>query len=71
MRDEMLSQIVNAFIIISGVSGAIFIGISLILFLPVEIIAGVFLIAVAAAVVAAALAVFAIRKQERGYQNEE
>ncbi|MGZ4865049.1 MAG: hypothetical protein ACXV5H_10880 [Halobacteriota archaeon] len=71
MRDEMLSQIVNAFIIISGVSGAIFIGISLILFLPVEIIVGVFLIAVAAAVVAAALAVFAIRKQERGYQNEE
>jgi len=70
MKDETLSQIVNAFIVISGVSGAIFVGISLILFLPLEIIAGVFLVAVAAAFVAIALAIFAIRKQERGYQNE-
>jgi NADH:ubiquinone oxidoreductase subunit K len=38
--------------------------------LPLEIVAGVFLVAVAAAVVAIALAIFAIRKQERRYQNE-
>jgi membrane protein implicated in regulation of membrane protease activity len=70
MRDETLSQLVNAFIVISGVSAAIFVGVSLILFLPLEIVAGVFLVSVAAAVVAIALAIFAIWKQERGYQNE-
>jgi hypothetical protein len=70
MKDETLSQIVIAFIVISGVSWAIFAGISLNLFLPLEIVAGVFLVAVAAAVVAIALAIFAIRKQERRYQNE-
>ena len=70
MKDETLSQMVIAFIVISGVSGAIFVGISLILFLPLEIVAGVFLVAVAAAVVAIALAIFAIRKQESVYQNE-
>jgi len=52
MKDETLSLIVIAFIVISGVSWAIFAGISLILFLPLEIVAGVFLVAVAAAVVA-------------------
>jgi high-affinity Fe2+/Pb2+ permease len=67
MRDEALTQIVIVFIVISGVCWAIFAGISLILFLPFEIVAGVFLVAVAAAVVAMALALFAIRKQERGY----
>jgi hypothetical protein len=66
VRNETL---VNAFIIISGAFGAIS-GISFILFLPLEIVAGVFLVAVAAAVVAIALAIFAIRKQERRYQNE-
>jgi membrane protein implicated in regulation of membrane protease activity len=70
MKDEMLSLIVIAFIVISGVSWATFAGISLILFLPLEIVAGVFLVAVAAAVVAIALAIFAIRKQETGHQNE-
>lgn len=70
MKDETLSLIVTAFIVISGVSWAIFTGISLILFLPLEIVAGVFLVAVTAAVVAIALAIFAIRKQERRYQNE-
>ena len=70
MKDETLSQMVIAFIVISGVSGAIFVVISLILFLPLEIVAGVFLVAVAAVVVAIALAIFAIRKQERRYQNE-
>jgi hypothetical protein len=70
MKDETLSLIVIAFIVISGVSWTIFAGISLILFLPLEIVAGVFLVAVAAAVVAIALAIFAIRKQERRYQNE-
>jgi hypothetical protein len=70
MKDETLSQIVNAFMVISGVSGAVFVGIFLTLFLPLEIMAGVFLLPVAAAVVAIALAIFAIRKQERGYQNE-
>ncbi len=70
MKDETLSLIVTAFIVISGVSWAIFAGISLILFLPLEIVAGVFLVAVATAVVAIALAVFAIRKQESGHQNE-
>jgi membrane protein implicated in regulation of membrane protease activity len=65
MKDDTLSQIDNAFIVISGVFGAIFAGISLILFLPIEIVASVFLVAVAAAVVAIALAIFAIRKQER------
>jgi membrane protein implicated in regulation of membrane protease activity len=70
MKDEMLSLIVIAFIVISGVSGAIFAGISLFLFLPLEIVAGVFLVAAAAAVVAMALAIFAIRKQESVYQNE-
>ena len=50
MKDETLSLIVIAFIVISGVSWAIFAGISLILFLPLEIVAGVFLVAVAAAV---------------------
>jgi len=67
MRDEALTQIVIVFIVISGVCWAIFAGISLILFLPFEIVAGVFLVAVAAAVVAVALALFANRKQERGY----
>jgi high-affinity Fe2+/Pb2+ permease len=67
MRDETLTQIVIVFIVISGVCWAIFAGISLILFLPFEIVAGVFLVAVAAAVVAMALALFANRKQERGY----
>jgi high-affinity Fe2+/Pb2+ permease len=67
MRDEALTQIVIVFIVISGVCWAIFAGISLILFLPFEIVAGVFLVAVAAAVVAMALALFANRKQERGY----
>jgi hypothetical protein len=71
MKDETLSLIVIAFIVISGVSWAIFAGISLILFLPLEILAGVSLVAIAAAVVAIALAIFAIRKQERRYQNEE
>jgi len=66
----MLSQMINAFIVISGVSGAIFVGISVSLFLPLVIVAGVFLVAVAAAVVAMALAIFAIRKQESVYQNE-
>jgi hypothetical protein len=70
MKDETLSLIVIAFIVISGVSWAIFAGTFLILFLPLEIVAGVFLVAVAAAVVAIALAIFAIRKQERRYQNE-
>jgi hypothetical protein len=69
MKDETLSLIVIAFIVISGVSGAIFAGISLILFLPLEIVAGVFLVALAATVVAIALAIFAIRKQERGYTS--
>jgi hypothetical protein len=68
MKDETLSQIVNAFIVISAVFGAIFAGISLILALPIEIVASVFLVAVAAAVVAIALAIFAIQKQERTYQ---
>jgi high-affinity Fe2+/Pb2+ permease len=67
MRDETLTQIVIVFIVISGVCWAIFAGISLILFLPFEIVAGAFLVAVAAAVVAMALALFANRKQERGY----
>lgn len=71
MKDETLSLIVIAFIVISGVSWAIFAGISFILFLPLEILAGVFLVAIAAAVAAIALAIFAIRKQERRYQNEE
>jgi membrane protein implicated in regulation of membrane protease activity len=66
MKDETL---VNALIVISALSGAIAV-ISFILFLPLEIVAGVFLVAVAAAVVAIALAIFAIRKQERRYQNE-
>ncbi|MGZ8897609.1 MAG: hypothetical protein ACXW1Q_04745 [Halobacteriota archaeon] len=70
MKDETLSQIVNAFMVISGVSGAVFVGISLTLFLPLEIMAGVFFVAVATTVVAIALAIFVIRKQERGYQNE-
>ena len=70
MKDETLSLIVIAFIVISGVSWAIFAGISLILFFPFEIVAGVFLVAVAAAVVAITLTIFAIRKQERRYQNE-
>jgi len=70
MKDETLSLIIIAFIVISGVSGAIFTGISLILFLPLKIVAGVFLVAVAAAVVAIALAIFANRKQEKRYQNE-
>jgi len=69
MKDETLSLIITAFIVISVVSGAICAGISLILFLPLEIVAGVFLVAVAAAVVAIALAIFAIRKQERGYTS--
>jgi high-affinity Fe2+/Pb2+ permease len=67
MRDEALTQIVIVFIVISGVCWAIFAGISLILFLPFEIVAGVFLVAVAAAVVAMALVLFTNRKQERGY----
>jgi high-affinity Fe2+/Pb2+ permease len=67
MREEALTQIVIVFIVISGVCWAIFAGISLILFLPFEIVAGVFLFAVAAAVVAMALALLANRKQERGY----
>jgi membrane protein implicated in regulation of membrane protease activity len=66
MKDETL---VNALIVISALSGAIAV-ISFILFLPLEVVAGVFLVAVAAAVVAIALAIFAIRKQERRYQNE-
>jgi phosphotransferase system glucose/maltose/N-acetylglucosamine-specific IIC component len=66
MKDETL---INAFMVISGVFGATAV-ISFILFLPLEIVAGVFLVAVAAAVVAIALAIFAIRKQERRYQNE-
>jgi membrane protein implicated in regulation of membrane protease activity len=70
MKDETLSLIVIAFIVISGVCGAIFAGISLTLFLPLQIVAGVFLVAVAAAVVAIALAIFAIRKQEIRYQNK-
>jgi ABC-type spermidine/putrescine transport system permease subunit II len=69
MKDETFSLIVIAFIVISGVCGAIFAGISLTLFLPLQIVAGVFLVAVAAAVVAIALAIFAIRKQIR-YQNK-
>jgi cell division protein FtsL len=40
------------------------------LFLPLEIVASVFLVAVAAAVVAIAFALFAIRKQEKEYQIE-
>jgi membrane protein implicated in regulation of membrane protease activity len=71
MKDETLSQMVIAFIVISGVCWAIFAGISLMLFLPLEIVASVFLVAVAAAVVAIALAIFAIRKQESVHQNEE
>jgi Flp pilus assembly protein TadB len=63
MNDEIFSQIVNAFIVISGVCVAFFVG-SVILFLPLEIVAGVFLVAVAIAV-----AIFAIRKQERSYQK--
>jgi hypothetical protein len=39
-------------------------GISLVLFLPLEIVASVFLVAVAATFVAIALAIFVIRKQE-------
>ncbi len=70
MKDETLSQIINAFIVISGVFGAIFVGISLIPSVPIEIVADVLLIAVAVAVVAIALAIFAIRKQETGHQNE-
>jgi uncharacterized membrane protein YozB (DUF420 family) len=70
MKDETLSQIINAFIVISGVFGAIYVGIPLIPPVPIEIVADVFLIAVAAAVVAIALAIFAIRKQETGHQNE-
>jgi phosphotransferase system glucose/maltose/N-acetylglucosamine-specific IIC component len=66
MKDETL---INAFMVISGVFGATAV-ISFILFLPLEVVAGVFLVAVAAAVVAIALAIFAIRKQERRYQNE-
>lgn len=71
MKDETLSLIVIAFIVTSGVSWAILAGIYFILFLPLEILAGVFLVAIAAAVAAIALAIFAIRKQERRYQNEE
>jgi membrane protein implicated in regulation of membrane protease activity len=70
MKDETLSQMVIAFIVISGVCWAIFAGISLMLFLPLEIVASVFLVAVAAAVVAIAFALFAIRKQEKEYQIE-
>lgn len=70
MRDETLSQTVNVLILISGVCWTIFAGISLKLFLPLEIVAGVFLVAVAAAVVAIALAIFAIRKQERGHPSD-
>ena len=68
MRDETSSSIINAFIVISGVFGAIFTG-TLILFLPLEIVGGAFLVAAAAAVVAIAFAIFAIRKQESGYQK--
>jgi membrane protein implicated in regulation of membrane protease activity len=71
MKDETFTLIGIAFIVISGVCWAIFVaGISLFLFLPLEIVAGVFLVAAAAAVVAIALAIFAIRKQESVHQNE-
>lgn len=70
MKDETLTLIITTFIAISGVFGAILVGISLILSFPIEIVAGVFLIAVAAAFVAIALAIFAIRKQETEHQNE-
>jgi hypothetical protein len=71
MRDETLNLIVIAFIAISGVCWAIFAGISLMLFLPFEVVAGVLLVAVAAAIVAIVLAILAIRKQERGYETAE
>jgi ABC-type proline/glycine betaine transport system permease subunit len=64
-----LAQIVNAFIVNNGLSRAIFIGTS-ILNVPIEIVVGVFLVAVAAAVVALILALVGIRKQERRYQKE-
>ena len=51
MRDETLTLIGVAFIVISGVCWAILAGSSLMLFLPLEVVAGVFLVAVAAAAV--------------------
>lgn len=70
MKDEILTQLVNAFILISGVSWAIFIGNFLILFLPLEIVASVLFVAVAATIVVIALALFDVRKQEKRYQHE-
>ena len=70
MKDETFTLIGIAFIVISGVCWAIFAGISLMLFLPLEIVASVFLVAVAAAVAAIAFALFAIWKQEKEYQIE-
>ncbi|MEI7827112.1 MAG: hypothetical protein WCI87_04865 [Euryarchaeota archaeon] len=70
MKDEILTQLVNAFILISGVSWAIFIGNFLILFLPLEIVASVLFVAVAATIVVIALALFDVQKQEKRYQHE-
>jgi membrane protein implicated in regulation of membrane protease activity len=70
MKDETFTLIGIAFIVISGVCWAILAGIFLMLFLPLEIVASLFLVAVAAAVVAIAFALFAIRKQEKEYQIE-
>jgi NADH:ubiquinone oxidoreductase subunit K len=69
MRDETLTQLVNTFIVLSGVFGAI-VCISLILNLPLDIVAVVFLVAVAAAAVAIALALFDIRKQENRFHSD-
>ena len=71
MKDETLTLIGVAFIVISGVCWAILAGSSLMLFLPLEVVAGVFLVAVVAAAVAIAFALFAIRKQEKEYEIEE
>jgi hypothetical protein len=66
MRGETLTQILNVLIGISGLCWASA-GISLISFFPLEIVSGGFLVAGATTVAAIAVALFAIREQEKGH----
>jgi hypothetical protein len=66
MRGEVLTLILNVLILISGVCWASAV-ISLFSFFPLEIVSSGFLVAVATTVAAIAVALFAIREQEKGH----
>lgn len=66
MRGETLTLVINVLIVISGVCWASAV-ISLLSFFPLEIVLGGFLVASATTVAAIAVALFAIREQEKGH----